>query len=227
VDYLAFEDRHRGPSRDIKDKQRDYLQYFRGSGRVLDAGCGRGEFLELLAEAGIDAYGVEASPQMAALCREKGMAVEVDDINAHLAGLPDDSLGGIFSAQVVEHLTTEAVLEFVRLARAKLVPGGRLVIETLNPACVAVHTGALYLDLSHTKPVHPEAMRFLLEAAPFAGVQLLWRSPFPEELRLKEGRFFYQLQKFEEALLGLVNENFRRLNYLIYGYQDYAVVGTK
>ncbi len=225
--YLAFEERHRGSSADLKEQQRAYLPRFEGSRNVVDMGCGRGEFLELLREAGVEAYGVDLDPEMTALCRERGLRAETGDLIAHLAGLPDGSLGGIFAAQVVEHLDTPRLLRFIQLAHAKLAPGGRLVAETINPACLATFAGAFYLDLTHTRPIHPEALRFALEAAGFNPVEVVFRSPFPREAKLKEVDVFHRLQKFEDALLNVVNDNFNQLNELIYGYQDYAVVGTR
>lgn len=225
--YLSFEDRHRGPSHEIKEKQKDYLKYFRDKTGVLDAGCGRGEFLELLSESGVESYGVDTSREMADVCLKKGLKVMVADANTHLHGLEDNSLGGIFAAQLVEHLTPSQLQDFVRLAWSKLSPGGCLVIETINPACLSTFAGPVYLDLTHTKPIHPEAARFLLQAVGFSSVELVYRSPFPQEMKLKEVDLFHRLQRFEDALLNVVNDNFNQLNELIYGFQDYAAIAVK
>jgi O-antigen chain-terminating methyltransferase len=225
--YLAFEERFRGASEKIRESQRDYVPRFAAGGRILDAGCGRGEFLELLAEAGLEGYGVDRDPGMVALCREKGLAVEEGDVLGHLASLPDASLGGIFAAQVVEHLVPADLSRLVALAAAKLRPGGVFLAETINPTCLATFAGAFYLDPTHTRPVHPEALRFQLEEAGFATVEILWRSPFPPEARLKEVDLFHRLQTFEDALLNVVNDNANQLNALIYGHQDYAAVGVR
>jgi SAM-dependent methyltransferase len=226
-DYTAFEDRHRGSSEELSARQRDYLRYFAGRDNVLDAGCGRGEFLGLLTEAGIKARGVDLDEGMAAVCRGKGLDVTVADLNAYLAGLPDGSLGGLFAAQVVEHMTTPQLLEMVRLASRKLSPGSPLVVETLNPSCLTIFAGPFYLDLTHTRPVHPEAMRFLMEAHGFGATEIVPRSPFPSEAKLKEVDLFHRLQKFEDAFINVVNDNFNQLNELLYGYQDYAAVGFR
>ena len=228
VSYLAFEEKHRGPGELVKEKQRLYLRRFEGApGRVLDAGCGRGEFLELLREAGIPAYGIDLDAEMAARAREKGLEVGVGDLHAHLAGLPDGSLGGIFAAQVVEHMGTPELVAFVRLAHAKLAPGGRLVAETVNPACLATFSGAFYLDLTHVRPVHPEALRFLLEGTGFTGVELEFTSPIPDAMKLQQIDVARWLHDADREFVRLVNDNFGRLNGLIYGCQDYAAVARR
>ncbi len=228
LSYLAFEEKHRGPGELVKEKQRLYLRRFVGApGRVLDAGCGRGEFLELLREAGVPAYGVDLDAEMAARCREKGLEVSVGDLRGHLAGLPDGSLGGVFAAQVVEHMSTPELVSFVRLAHAKLAPGGVFLAETINPTCLATFSGAFYLDLSHTRPVHPEALRFLLEGSGFVGVELEFTSPIPQAMKLQEIDVGRWLHEADREFVRLVNDNFRRVNNLVYGSQDYAVIASR
>lgn len=226
--YLAFEEKHRGPGEAVREKQRVYLRHFVGApGPVLDVGCGRGEFLELLREAGIGASGVDADAEMAARGREKGLEVAVGDLFAHLSALPDASLGGIFAAQVIEHLGTAELVTLVRLAHAKLSPGGRFVAETINPACLATFSGAFYLDLTHTRPVHPEALRFLLEGTGFTGVELEFTSPIPDAMKLQPIDVARWLHETDREFVRLVNDNFGRLNGLIYGCQDYAAVARR
>ncbi len=228
LSYLAFEEKHRGPGEAIKQKQRAYLRHFDGApGRVLDAGCGRGEFLELLREAGIPAYGVDLDAGMAARSREKGLDVTAGDLLGHLAALPDGSLGGVFAAQVIEHMSTDELVCFVRLAYSKLAPGGRFVAETINPTCLATFAGAFYLDLTHTRPVHPEALRFLLEGTGFRGVDLEFTSPFPQEMKLQVIDMARWLHDVDKDFVRLVNDNFGRINGLVYGHQDYAAVATR
>jgi len=113
------------------------------------------EFLELLREEGIPASGVDLDAEMAACARAKGLDAVTGDLFAHLEALPDASLGGVFAAQVVEHLTTAELVALVRLARAKLAPGGRFLAETVNPTCLATFAGAFYLDLTTHPPDPP------------------------------------------------------------------------
>jgi O-antigen chain-terminating methyltransferase len=223
--YVRFEDRHRGTREEIRHRQRAYLDLFSGSSPVLDVGCGRGEFLELCREAGIEARGIDADPAMVARCREAGLAAEHGDALAHLERLPDGALGGIFCAQVIEHLTAEALIALVRLAHRKLRARGVLLCETPNPACLTVFSGAFYVDLSHVKPIHPEAARFVVEAAGFRDVEVRYVNPVPPDGKLQRLEPLWYMRRYEEAFLGQINDNFERLNQLLWGAQDYAVIG--
>jgi SAM-dependent methyltransferase len=174
LSYLAFEEKHRGPGAAVKEKQRTYLSHFVGvPARVLDAGCGRGEFLEILREGGVPAYGIDLDPEMAARARDKGLDVTTGDLLGHLAALPDGSLGGIFAAQVIEHMVTDELVSFARLAHAKLAPGGRFVAETINPASLATFAG------STSTCAHSRAEGLALSAGGTGFRNALESPPFP------------------------------------------------
>ncbi|KIX13637.1 class I SAM-dependent methyltransferase [Dethiosulfatarculus sandiegensis] len=224
-DYLAFEDLHRGTREEIKKRQEIYLPVFRENVTdehpLLDIGCGRGEFLELAKEAGLKAAGVDMNPEMAAFCQEMGLEVKEADALEYLRQVPDASLGGIIASQVIEHLTLNQLMELVSLCVAKLAKGGALVAETINPQCLSTFSGAFYLDMTHQKPIHPEAARFLWSKAGLGQVDLLFLSPYPPEARLES------FGADDQGLAGAFNRNTHRLNQLLYSYQDYAVVGRK
>ncbi|MGH9673752.1 MAG: class I SAM-dependent methyltransferase, partial [Bryobacteraceae bacterium] len=120
VDWLRFADRFRGSEEFVREKQRSYLEKFRGAGEVLELGCGRGEFLEVLRDGGVNARGIDLSDECVALCRSKGLAVERADLFDHLRDLAPGALPGVFCAQVVEHLPPERLPEVIRLAHDKL-----------------------------------------------------------------------------------------------------------
>src|SRR5205814_9648431 len=101
-DYFAFESRMRGSVEAIRDRQRRYVEDFREAAPVLDIGCGRGELLQLLREAGVEARGIDADADMVAYARGDGLDVEQADLVEYLQRLDDGSLGGIFMGQVVE-----------------------------------------------------------------------------------------------------------------------------
>ncbi len=225
-EYVRFEDLHRGSQEEIKWKQKNYLSYFKDKGPILDIGCGRGEFLELLKEAQIPASGVDTNKEMVRQGQIKGLEVVLGDGISYLKSLADQSLGGIFLSQVIEHLYPEALRELVRVSFAKLLPGGILLAETINPQCLTTFSGAFYLDLSHHNPIHPEAARYLWESLGFRQVKILYASPFPEEMKLKE-MVRREDDSYEDELARIVNENVQSLNALLYGYQDYAVLGYK
>jgi SAM-dependent methyltransferase len=165
--YVAFEDVFRGPEERIRDRQRPYLAILDGRGPVLDVGCGRGEFLDLLREAGIPARGVDTDEGMAARARAKGLEVETGDGVALLESLDDGSLGAIFSAQVIEHLPVAVLERFVTLAARKLRPGGLFIAETVNPHAADALKG-FWLDLTHQHPIFPEVALVLCGNAGFA-----------------------------------------------------------
>jgi O-antigen chain-terminating methyltransferase len=162
-DYGAFAERFRGSEDYVKAGQQAYVPYFAGHARVLDVGCGRGEFLDLLRAAGVEAHGIDLSAESVARCRAKGLDAEVADLFAYLAAQPEASLGGIFCAQVVEHLPPERLPELIRLAARCLESGGIIAIETPNPECLAIFATHFYLDPTHTRPVPHPLLVFYLE----------------------------------------------------------------
>jgi SAM-dependent methyltransferase len=170
-DYFAFESRMRGPSEELRRRQRPYVADFRDSAPVLDVGCGRGEFLSLLREAGIEARGVDADADMVAYARGEGLEVEQADVLAYLERLPDGSLGGIFAAQLVEHLPPASLLRLLQLAAAKLRSGGLLVAETINPLS-PLALRHYFADLTHAQPLVPETLALLARQAGFPETEL-------------------------------------------------------
>jgi O-antigen chain-terminating methyltransferase len=226
--YLAFEDMHRGSPEEIQAALEDYLPYYQGvvsdEHPLVDLGCGRGEFLQLAKERGLAAKGVDLNPEMVALCREQGFDVGEAGATDYLRTLEDASLGGIMMAQLIEHLDQDQLTELVSLASAKLAPGGVLIAETINPQCLSTFASAFYLDLSHIKPIHPEAVRFLWRWAGLGQVEILYRSPVPLRDRLENLPGEGGLQGGE---LGILNRNMDRLNQLLFSFQDYAVIGRK
>ncbi len=165
-DYVAFEDVFRLSEDVIRERQREYLPLVEGRQPVLDVGCGRGEFLELLRGARVPARGVDLDPGMVARARAKGLEVEQADLLAHLDGVPDGSLGVIFAAQVVEHIPYQHLLAFLRLACQKLQPGGLLIAETVNPHSPTALKN-FWTDLSHQHPIFPEVLLILSQGVGF------------------------------------------------------------
>jgi len=230
--YVGFEDRYRGAWEAIRDRQRDYVPLFEGASDVLDIGCGRGEFLDLLREAGIAARGVDANPQMVAACRDRGLTATTGDALAFLEALPDGALGGLFSAQVVEHLPPDTLVRLVRAAWRKLRPGSTIAIETINPSCWLAFFETYLRDLTHVKPLHPETLRYLLAASGFHGPAIRFLSPVSEADRLRplpvpDPAAGAPVDARLIACLRAVNHNVERLNSLLFSSMDYAVVATR
>ena len=216
--YAAFEEAARGTSALIRSRQAIYVDHFHGRANVLDVGCGRGEFLELLKEHGVQAYGIDSNSEMLKIAASRGLRVLKDDALRHLRGLEDGSLGGLFCSQVIEHMGAAEALEFVQLAFRKMMSGSKIVIETVNPTCMLA-LSEFFGDPSHTKPVHPNTLRFMLESAGFISVRIQYcNEPTGEKL---EGI------KSDDASVAGINRNFEKLNRLLWGPMDYAAIGIR
>ena len=222
LDYFAFEARMRGSRADIRDRQLRYVADFAESAPVLDVGCGRGEFLTLLREAGIAAMGVDSNPDMVDICRSEDLVVERDDALAYLERLQDASLGGAFAAQVLEHLAPGPLFRLLELVCAKLRPGGVFVAETMNPLSL-VALKNYFADLTHAQPLVPETLVMLARQAGFRSTELRFLNPPPDEDRLRPVALPAE-PTFDEARLAL-DANVARLNEVVFGPQDYALVG--
>lgn len=220
IDYAGFEDRLRD-SRMVKDRQRGYLKYFLGKAPVIDVGCGKGEFLELMREAGIAAKGLDLDLDMVLHCQDKGLDVERRDAIGYLADQPDGSVGGIFSAQVIEHLTSPQLSALITLGWRKLMPGGIVVLETLNPESLFVHYKWFWMDPSHVRLVHPQTLQFLLDSTGFAEISCHLVSPPADVLPIPP------LHGGVNGTLDDFNRATDYLNKLIYGEQEYFVVARK
>ena len=231
--YVGFEDRFRGAGVDIRARYADYAGQFEGAADVLDAGCGRGEFLEILRDRGIGAAGVDVNPQMVAECRERGLQVTEGDLLTHLASLPDGALGGLFAAQVVEHLEPAYLLRFIDTAFLKLRPGSRIVLETINVASWSAFFQSYVRDITHVRPLHPETLAYLVGAGGFQNVSINYRSPIPPEHLLAcapEPAGQEPAGQEDERLAALAaafNRNVDELNRLLFADQDYAVVAER
>jgi O-antigen chain-terminating methyltransferase len=162
-DYGRFAERFRGTEEYVKSGQRFYLPHFVGRRKVLDIGCGRGEFLEMMRDAEVPATGIDLSEESVATCRHKGLGAEVADLFEYLAALPEGALDGIFCSQVVEHLPPERLPEMIKLCARSLSRNGAIAIETPNPECLAIFATHFYLDPTHTRPVPHPLLAFYLE----------------------------------------------------------------
>ena len=208
-DYFAFESRMRGSVEAIRERQRPYVEDFRAAAPVLDIGCGRGELLSLLRDAGVEARGIDADADMVAYARGDGLDVDQADLVEYLEGLDDASLGGIFMGQVVEHLPPGALVRSLELAARKLRPGGVLVAETINPLS-PLALRHYFADLTHAQPLVPETLQLLARQSGFADTEIRYLNQPAERLTEPDDP--------------VIAANVRRLNELLFAPLDYALV---
>jgi SAM-dependent methyltransferase len=228
--YVGFEDLYRGSQETIRARLESYLPYFDGASDVLDVGCGRGEFLDLLNARGIGARGLDLNHEMVEVCRARGLDVAEADVVSYLEGQADGALGGLFAAQVVEHLDPSYLLRFLDLAFHKLRPGAPIVLETLNPACWTAFFDSFIRDITHVWPLHPETLRYLVLASGFPGARIEYRSPVPPEDRLQSVPAAAGAAGTDAAAADLVetfNANVEKLNARMFTFLDYAIVGSR
>ncbi|RFU21762.1 class I SAM-dependent methyltransferase [Geodermatophilus marinus] len=222
-DYVGFERRFRGDPEVINAVLHDrYAAVLREHQPVVDIGCGRGELLELLAREGVEVVGVEPDPGMADEARARGLEVHQVLAHEYFATVPDDSLGAVISTHVVEHLPLDVLVDFLETSARKLRPGGVFIAETPNPATLVVLGSHFIMDPTHEWPLHPDLLRFLSESAGFREVRTEFFSPATTlQLPLGGGP-----DPAAPELAARVDEGFARLNHVLFGPQDYAVLAV-
>jgi SAM-dependent methyltransferase len=221
--YVGFEDAFRGSPDAIRARLSDYVPLFAGASDVLDIGCGRGEFLGLLRERGVSGRGIDLNDAMVEVCREKGLDATKADALSHLRELPDGSLGGLFAAQVVEHLEPAYLTRLLDAAFEKLRPGAPIALETINPACWFAFFESYIRDITHVRPLHPDTLKFLLIASGFNQIEIRYRAPYPEHEKLQPVPGNAPIGDAIET----INANVTKLNQLLFTYLDYAAVARR
>ncbi|MCL5742691.1 MAG: methyltransferase domain-containing protein, partial [Acidobacteria bacterium] len=215
--YASFEDIFRGSREDIKARQSVYLPYIReakaGSSKapVIDLGCGRGEWLELLREEGLTAQGVDSNRVMVERCGELGLQVKLSDALAHLREMKDGSAGCVTGFHIVEHMPWVDLIQLLDETLRVLRPGGLAIFETPNPNNILVGSREFFNDPTHVKPLPSRVLKFLAEARGLCKVQVLELHPYPKSC------------SFEGDGKGVAQQ----LNEYFYGPQDYSVIGRK
>lgn len=176
LDYAAFEARFRGSEEIIRQRQMMYLPQLQGHAPIADLGCGRGELVAVLRDAGLEVVGVESNEGQLAACRAKSLPVEGADLFDWLDSRPQESLGAITCLQVIEHLSLREQRRLLALALGKLKAGGMLLFETVNPHCPEALEW-FYIDPTHQRPVYPEMLEFLMEQAGFKAMAVRFQIP--------------------------------------------------
>lgn len=213
--YVSFENRFRGSREEIRNRIRFYLPFLHEAragleGRpIVDVGCGRGEWLELLREEGLAASGVDLNKEMVAQCVERNLSVTAGDAVAYLRSRPANSCGAVTGFHIIEHLPLETLIDLFAEAQRVLHPGGLAIFE--SPNCKNLMVGAcnFNIDPTHRNPVFPETAEFILGTQGFENVQIEYLSPVDTSHVKGSG-------ELPELLQGL-----------LYGPQDFAVIARK
>lgn len=222
MDYLAFENKYRGSEESIQKLQEKFVRLYAGKDNILDIGCGRGEFMKTLLNAGKQyVFGMDINPQMVEKCKKDGLSVELRDGVSYLYDNDNLNLGGIFSSQVIEHLKPSQIVKLIRGAYKNLQEGSPLILETINPMALVTQTMAYTLDLTHRQYVHPFTIEMLLKEHGFKKVEFIYSSPVDIEAPVLKDNDMdpKELEKY--------NEKIRRMHEMLFGYQDYAVIAWK
>jgi len=211
--YVEFEETFRGSRAEIRRRLEAHIDGIaaameRSGGRfVLDLGCGRGEWLELLKSRGITAQGIDASPAMVATCQSLGLVATEGDALNHLRRQPDACCAAVTAFHLFEHLPFPILLGMIEEMVRVVLPGGVVLIETPNPENLIVGACTFYTDPGHRRPLVPETMRFLLERAGLVNVEVR------------------RLNRYDE--LHPVHSDDPVISRWLYGEMDYALVGTR
>jgi 2-polyprenyl-3-methyl-5-hydroxy-6-metoxy-1,4-benzoquinol methylase len=150
----------------VAHRQRKYLRYFQKGGLILDVGCGRGEFLEILKQNHIKAEGVDSDPAMIEVCHKKNLKAFHSSAMEYLSD-KKEVYDGIFASHVLEHMSGDSVVEFLKRCHRSLKPRGKLVVITPNPENLQVLTCTFWLDLTHRRPYPLMLLKALLEESGF------------------------------------------------------------
>lgn len=171
--YAGFEDVFRGSEEFVASRLKPYVDLVSGNEPVVDLGCGRGEFLQLLADEGVTASGIELDPSMLERCRARGLEVVEGDAVSTLAARDAESVGSVTSFQVIEHLDPDTVRELFNASFRVLKPGGVMIAETVNPHSPAA-LKTFWLDITHVRPLYPEALLFAAKECGFASARIVF-----------------------------------------------------
>jgi len=222
-------DAFRGAEAEIRSRLDRWLPELRNHAPVLDLGCGRGELLLMLRDAGVATEGVEGDPALVQAARRRGLAVVEGDALDVLRGRADASAGAITAFHLAEHLEPATLLVVLAEARRVLRPGGLLLIESPDPTTLRVGAALFWLDPTHRRPLLAETLELFLRATGFEVVRTERLHPFPESERLGAGA--QALPSGAEGDVAEVASRLEsiegRLDALLNGPRDFAVVARR
>jgi len=227
IDVLTLEQRVHGSPRVVKDRQRVYLPFFKGCNAVLAIGCGRGELLQLFEQEGVGATGTETNPTLVDYCKDNGLKVMLVDPVDYLESLEDSSLDGIVLSRFAGHEPPSRLIKMLTLCRKKLSGDAALVIETPNPFSLYAVASYALESTEQAHPLHPETLKQLCLSYGFNEPAVMFLNPLPPEEHLEELDLTASapvLDARQQELFHQANENFAKLNRILFSHRDYAVV---
>jgi len=215
--YAAIEERFRGSRELISSRQKAYLPFLQFAKEqqlpVLDLGCGRGEWLEILKNEDFNCEGVDTNAVFLNECTQKGYSTTNIDILSFLSSQSSPRYGAITLFQVAEHLPFDILVEVFRAARKCLVPGGVFIVETPNSKNLKVGAGTFWIDPTHERPLYPELLEFLSQLVGFEKYESKYSS---SNLDLYD---YSDAQPHTRAILEM-------LTLAVDGPADYALIAT-
>jgi len=210
--YFSLEDVLRGTPEQIKEEVKVYLPVLKNAGitsEILDVGCGRGEWLEVLQQEGLQARGIDQNRIVLQRCRDLSLNVVESDALAYLQSLADESLSAVTAFHFAEHLELKTLVRFLDEVGRTLKPGGLLILETPNPENLVVGSCNFYLDPTHKNPIPIQTMQLLVEARGFRCQEVM------------------KLHALSSTRIEVKDELTSHLNHFLYGPMNYAVVARK
>jgi O-antigen chain-terminating methyltransferase len=215
--YIALEDKFRGDPTVIRIRQHQYVSYIQNvvtqASPLLDIGCGRGEWLQILKDSNLVAAGIDTNAVSVQECSAHGLDVTHADAITYLSNAEEKSLGAITLFQVLEHLPFATMVQLLRLALRALVPGGVLIAEVPNSETLSVGASTFWIDPTHERPLFPGLLKFLATEVGYTSVEGLYSSPLAPEPDFSD-----LAPQVREPLLAM----HRQLN----GNGDFAIIAT-
>jgi SAM-dependent methyltransferase len=219
----------RGSEDEIRHRMDRYLPDLKPKAPVLDLGCGRGELLLLLREAGVDATGVEGDPALAEAARRRGLEVVEGDVLEVVKDQESESRGAVTAVHLFEHLTSAKLIAVLAEIRRVLRPGGLLIAECPNPHSLRVGASLFWQDPTHQRPLLPETLELMLRAAGFVFDRRELLHPFPSDQLLADDQGGTgAVTDPEISMLAERVDRLRdRLDEILHGPRDFAVWAVK
>lgn len=210
--YMGLEKYFRGSEEEIKQRQSQYKDKFQplkkvaGNKPVIDIGCGRGEFLALLKEWGVNSIGLDLNAEMVEQSTKNGHEAVQSDAVKWLYERETNSIAAITGFHIVEHIPFATLIPMFEACYRSLMRGGFVLFETPNPENLNVGSCTFWMDPSHIQPIPPAMLEYAIKFSGFRNTEIIRLHPMKVR-----------------GVAKLPQDTKDRL----YGPRDYAVIGYK